>query len=162
VDDLPVDMTTKDDLKALLAKHPLPANHASIQELCLSLSVDQYWAKIAGDDATCSPAEFYASRGDQNFSITKWRPAETPDEKEFKPEKGVKLSVKQVRENKIEIQVKNNPFVKKVPSTISWFLIEKSNTKIQIRTLTKNSDVPFCDSFMIEMETLVLGFDKPN
>jgi hypothetical protein len=46
------------------------------------------------DDATCSPAEFYASRGDQNFSITKWRAAETPDEKDYKPEKGVKLPVK--------------------------------------------------------------------
>lgn len=31
-----------------------------------------------------------------------------------------------------------------------------------IRTLTRNSDVPFCDSFMIESELLILGFDKPN
>jgi len=115
-----------------------------------------------GDDATCSQAEFFGSRGDQNFSITKWRLPETPDEKEYKPEKGVKFPVKLVRENKVEIMVKNNPFVKKVPSTSSWYLIEKSNTKILIRSITRNSDVPFCDSFMIEMETLVLGIDKPN
>jgi hypothetical protein len=94
--------------------------------------------------------------------MTKWRAAETPDERDYKPEKGVKLPVKQVREHKIEIQVKNNPFVKKVPTAVQWFLIEKSSNKIQIRTLTKNSEVPFCDSFMIEMELLVLGMDRPN
>jgi hypothetical protein len=58
--------------------------------------------------------------------------------------------------------VKNNPFVKKVPTTVSWFLIEKSSSKITIRTLNKNSEVPFCDSFIIEMELVILGFDKPN
>ena len=60
------------------------------------------------------PSNIHNSRTwDQNFSITKWRPAETPDEKEFKPKKGLKLPVKQVRENKIEIKVKNNSFDKK-------------------------------------------------
>ena len=67
-----------------------------------------------------------------------------------------------MRDHKIEIQVKNNPFVKKVPTAVQWFLIDRSNTKIQIRTLTRNSEVPFCDSFMIEMELLVLGVDRPG
>lgn len=58
--------------------------------------------------------------------------------------------------------MKNNPFVKKVPTAVSWFLIEKTSSKILIRQLTKNSEVPFCDSFCIEVELLILGFDKPN
>jgi hypothetical protein len=46
---------------------------------------------------------YYASRGDQNFSINKWRPSQTPDELEYKPEKGVKIATKMVREHKVEI-----------------------------------------------------------
>ena len=60
------------------------------------------------------------------------------------------------------MQMKNNPFVKKVPTSQTQYLIDKSNTKIQVRSITKNSDVPFCDSFMTESELLVLGYDKPG
>jgi hypothetical protein len=42
----------------------------------------------------------------------------TGDEIEYKPEKGVKFPVKMIRDHKIEIQIKNNPFVKKVPTAV--------------------------------------------
>ena len=105
---------------------------------------------------------YYDSRGDQNFSITKWRQPVTPEEKEYTPEMGVKFPVLMLRDHKIEIRIKNNPFVKKVPTAVTWYLIEKSSSKFLIRSISKNSDVPFCDTFMIEMELLVTGFDKPN
>lgn len=58
--------------------------------------------------------------------------------------------------------MKNNPFVKKVPTAVTHYLIERTSTCVKVRQLTRNSDVPFCDSFMIEMEFLVLGFDRPG
>ncbi len=52
--------------------------------------------------------------------------------------------------------------MKQAPTACKFSLFEKTSSKIWFRTITKNSDVPFCDSFMIEMEGLVLGPDKPN
>lgn len=94
--------------------------------------------------------------------MNKWRTPANADEQNYTPEKGVKIPVKELRSHTVEIQVKNNPFVKKVPTTVYWYLIEKSSSKVVIRTLTKNTDIPFCESFNIEMETTVVGFDKPN
>jgi hypothetical protein len=66
-----------------------------------------------------------------------------------------------VSRTSVEINV-NSTFVKKVPTVITAYLIEKTNSKILIRSISKNSDVPFCDSFMLEFEMLVVGPDKPN
>lgn len=81
----------------------MPPNHASIMEICLGLSVDEFWNKCIADDATVDQAMYYTSRGDQKFSINKWRQSQTPDELEYKPEKGVKIATKMVREHKVEI-----------------------------------------------------------
>jgi len=94
--------------------------------------------------------------------MTKWRAPETTEEKEYRPEKGTFFNVKMIRDMKVEMQMKNNPFVKKVPTTQVQYLIERTSTKIQIRSITKNTDVPFCESFVTESELLVCGFDKPG
>lgn len=52
--------------------------------------------------------------------------------------------------------------MKQAPTTCKISLFERTSSKIWLRAITKNRDVPFCDSFMIEMETIVLGPDKPN
>ena len=51
---MPEDLTTKEELKGLLQKVPLAANHTSYMECCLGVSVDDFWAQHIGDDATCN------------------------------------------------------------------------------------------------------------
>lgn len=62
------------------------------------------------------------------------------------------LKVKKVS---ADFVIKNNPFVKKAPTVKTMFLLEKSDTKLVIRSLIKTSDVPYCDVFTVEEEWMV-------
>lgn len=72
-------------------------------ELCLGLSVPDFWDKCMDDNSTLNEGVYFSHRGDLHYHMNKWRPPETPDEKEFKPEKGTNLPVKMVRDHKVEI-----------------------------------------------------------
>ena len=105
---------------------------------------------------------FYEQQGEKDISATKWRSPQSSDEQAHKPEKGVNLRVNKVRTVKFEVQIKNNPLVKKCPTTVTWNLIEKTPNRIVMRNLIRNAEVPFCESFLIDQEIIVLGPDKPN
>jgi hypothetical protein len=57
-------MTTKEELKALLTKYPVPANHTVYQEICLGVSLEEFWVKNLSDDATVGSAYYHAHKGD--------------------------------------------------------------------------------------------------
>lgn len=61
-------------------------------------------------------------------------------------------TVQKVKKLSADFVIKNNPFVKKAPTLKTFYLIEKSDTKIVIRGLNKTSDVPYCDVFTVEEE----------
>jgi hypothetical protein len=96
-------MTTREELKALMSKYKVPANFTVYQELCLGVSVDEYWNKVLADDAPVGDGPYFAGRGDLNYVSSKWKPAETAEEKEYKPEKGTNLTAKMVKDHKVDI-----------------------------------------------------------
>lgn len=61
----------------------------------------------------------------------------------------------------VEIQVKNNPFVKVSPTTKYFKLLEKSDTKVHFKILSKCSDVPYSDTFALEEDWLAIS-PHPN
>jgi hypothetical protein len=46
----------------------------------------------------------------------------------------------------------DNPFVKVSPNTKYWRVVEKTDTRIVMRVMTKCSNVPYCDTFSVEEE----------
>lgn len=61
----------------------------------------------------------------------------------------------------VEFQIKDNPFVKISPTTKYYKLIEKTDTKVQFKILSKCSGVPYCDTFAIEEEIIAIS-PQPN
>lgn len=55
----------------------------------------------------------------------------------------------------LEFQIKNNPFVKKVPTLRTFKIIERNNEKLLMRIVTKSRQVPYCDCFVVEEEWYV-------
>ena len=57
----------------------------------------------------------------------------------------------------MEVQIKDNPFVKVSPTTKYFKLIEKSETKVHVKILNKCTSVPYCDTFSVEEEWLAMS-----
>lgn len=55
------------------------------------------------------------------------------------------------------VQVKGNPMVKEAPTTKTFYLIENSETKFHMLCRNNNRNVPYCDSFQIIEEYIVLS-----
>jgi hypothetical protein len=56
----------------------------------------------------------------------------------------------------VEIQIKDNPFVKVSSTTKMYYLVEKTTNLIRLRVRSRASDVPYCDSFGVEEEMLIV------
>ena len=57
----------------------------------------------------------------------------------------------------VEVQIKDNPFVKVSPTTKYFKLIDKSETKVHVKILNKCTSVPYCDTFSVEEEWLAMS-----
>lgn len=45
-------MTSRDELKTLMSKYKVPNNFTVYSEICLGVSVDEYWNRCMADNAT--------------------------------------------------------------------------------------------------------------
>jgi hypothetical protein len=61
----------------------------------------------------------------------------------------------------MNVQVKDNPFVKSTPTNRYSKILEQSETKVLVKSLGKCKDVPYCDTFSVEEEIIVLS-TSPN
>ena len=57
----------------------------------------------------------------------------------------------------VEIVMRGNPFVKLSPTTKYLKLLEKTETVVHFKILSKMTGVPFSDSFALEEDFLILG-----
>ena len=57
----------------------------------------------------------------------------------------------------MEIQVKNNPFVKVSPTNKICRVIENTDTKFHLKSVGKAVGIPFSDTFSVEEDLLVLS-----
>ena len=62
------------------------------------------------------------------------------------------LKIIEQRTMDLEFQIKNNPFVKKVPTLRTFKIVERNNERLQMRIVTKSRSVPYCDCFYVEEE----------
>lgn len=60
-----------------------------------------------------------------------------------------------VRKHFVEVQVKDNPFVKVSPTYKMAYLLENSERLMKLRVVAKTKEVPYCDCFSVEEEFVV-------
>jgi len=60
------------------------------------------------------------------------------------------------------VQVKGNAFVKEAPTNRKFYLIEKSDTKVHWITVNTTSDIPYCDTFHVEEEWMIVSPDPSS
>ena len=115
-----------------------------VVEVCLGLSTEDAFKTFVSDKAEMSLLKFFEQRGEQKLSMSLWEdPSET--DKVYNDLKVVKTRVM-----KMEVQIKNNPFVKIAPTTKSFKIIEHTPERIHMRAVNRNNDIPYCDCFGIE------------
>ena len=71
-------------------------------------------------------------------------------------------TAKQMRTLSLVVQVKGNPMVKECPTTKTYYLIEKSATRLHILCRNNSRDVPYCDSFQVLEEILFVSPDPSS
>jgi hypothetical protein len=54
----------------------------------------------------------------------------------------------------MEMNIKDNPFVKIAPTFRQAYLIEKESNIVRVRVMSKTKDVPYCDCFAVDEEFL--------
>eukprot|EP00347_Sterkiella_histriomuscorum_P004839 403358890 len=141
---------TKDELERLLDPYPIPENYLEMDKVCLAMSVNEFFNQFAVHSGPHSFEKFYFERGEQKISTQEWKIPEPAEEYDSKP-------VIQSSQISVEIQIKDNPFVKVSPTTKYFKLIEKSDCKLHFKILSKCSGVPYCDTFAIEEDFLALA-----
>lgn len=60
----------------------------------------------------------------------------------------------------MRVQIKGNPFVKEAPTTKALKLLHKTEDRILLRVLNRTTDVPYCDSFGVEEEYLIVSLPE--
>ena len=73
------------------------------------------------------------------------------------PEEYSGLPVIKKEKLSVDIQVKDNIFVKVSPTAKTLFLLESADLKLHFKILSKCTDVPFADTFSIEEDWLCLA-----
>jgi hypothetical protein len=58
---------------------------------------------------------------------------------------------------KVDIQIKNNPFIRVSPTTITGMLLENADSKVMVKYSAFVTGVPLSDCFMVEEDLLVLS-----
>lgn len=110
------DYTTREELIKLVGKHPVAQNHTVVNEMCLQLSVADFFKKILTDGSPISLETTYRERGEQQVRSVEWQPAADGETHEGLP-------VLETKVYELEVQIKGNPFVKKAPTKRTMKLI---------------------------------------
>lgn len=150
------DYTTEKNLKALITKEPPQKDFIVSAESLVGLSVDQFWEKYMQDDAELGIHKFLATRDIIDIDFGKWEEA-TGDDITI-----LGMTAKKKRVATFTAQVKNNPLVKVVPTRKTYYLIEHTPTKLHIIQKNKTSDAPYCDTFQILEEWIILSPDPAS
>jgi hypothetical protein len=93
---------------------------------------------------------FFSDRGELNLTYGDW--VENITEEVYEG-----MNVIMTFEMFAELQIKDNPFIKVSPTTKYVKLIEQTETKFHVRIISKCSGVPYCDTFSIEEDFLILS-----
>ena len=112
------------------------------QEVLVGLSATQFWEKYFADEAESGWDKFMDMRGEKSITVTNWE-----DPKSVEDAKLMGHTAKQMRTLNLVVQVKGNPMVKECPTTKTYYLLEKSATKLHMLIRNNSRDVPYCDSF---------------
>lgn len=112
-----------------MMKRTMPAGHTLSLEIFLQLSCSDVYKQILSDGSPISLDQVYKDRGEQNLKSSEWQPSE---------EVINDVKVLETRTIDFEVQLKNNPFVKKAPTLRTIKIIEKSNEKIVMKATIKN------------------------
>lgn len=127
------------------------------QEILVGLSATQFWEKYFQDDAELGWDKFMDFRGEKNITVSKWEEAKSGDDATL-----LGHTAKQMRTLNLVVQVKGNPMVKECPTMKTYYLIEKSATKLHMLIRNNNRDVPYCDSFQVIEEFLFVSPDPSS
>ena len=111
------------------------------------MSVDDFYSKMLCNQGNDSMETHYREKGELNITTTEWAPSEEVYED---------LKVLETRTIDYEVQLKNNPFVKKVPTLKTFKLIERTSELLKIRSTNKTRQVMYCDCFFIDEEWIVV------
>ena len=104
------------------------------------------------DGAECGGDQHLKINGDKDIVLNNWKDAEAPEEKEVLGHTAIKY-----RTFSFTKVVKGNPLVKEVKTVSSQFMIENSPTKFHMITHNKTYEAPYCDTFVVYQEILVLS-----
>jgi len=121
-------------------------------ETFLQLSCLKVLDTILCADSPISLEQHYTDKGEKNIESTVWEPC--------LDELYEDLQVREARQIDLEIQMKNNPFVKKVQTLRKFKLIEKSETKVHMKITNKTRGVPYCDCFFIEEDWCIVSMPQ--
>ncbi|CDW85958.1 UNKNOWN [Stylonychia lemnae] len=146
----PFEYITKDELEKLLDPYPVGENMNEMEKICLNMGALDFFNQVAVHSGIHSFEKFYAEKGEQKIQAQDWVIPEPAEEYDGKP-------VQMASQMFVEFQIKDNPFVKVSPTTKYYKLLEKTDQKVCFKILSKCSGVPYCDTFAIEEEFLILA-----
>jgi hypothetical protein len=146
----PNEYITREELERLLDAYPIPENHFEMEKVALAMSATDFFNNVAIHSGNISIEKFFLERGEQKLVSQEWIVPEPAEEYDGRP---VLLS----SQMSVEIQVKDNPFVKVSPTTKYFKLIERTETVIRFKILSKCSGVPYCDTFACEEDWVAIS-----
>jgi hypothetical protein len=100
--------------------------------------VDEFYNQFLCNAGNNSLEQHYRDKGELHITATEWQPSEdTYDQERVIESKTIDY----------EVQLKNNPFVKKVPTLRTIRVVTKTPELLRIKLTSKTRQVMYCDSF---------------
>lgn len=134
----------------MLEACPYGENYNDIDKTYLQMNASEVFANLFLHSGPHSYEQFYTDKGEQKIQSQEWAVPDPPEEYDAKP-------VLQISQMYLEVQIKDNPFVKVSPTTKYYKLLEKTDTKLLVKILNKCTSVPYCDTFSVEEELLFIS-----
>lgn len=134
----------------LLESQPFGENYTDIDKTYLQFGVADIFPNLLVHTGPHSFEQFFTDKGEQKIQSQEWVTPDPPEEYDGKP-------VIMTSQLFVEVQLKDNPFVKVSPTTKHYKLLERSETKLHLKILNKCTSIPYCDTFSVEEEWLFMA-----
>ncbi|CDW71645.1 UNKNOWN [Stylonychia lemnae] len=127
-----------------------PLGHQELGRACLNISVKEFYDYFIRDNAQFAFDIYFIARGEKKINNQEWN--STIDDN-FKNSFGLKPLLHKILF--VEMQMKDNTFVKVSPTTKNYLLLQKEDNMLNLRIFNQMKDVPYCDYFNTEENWII-------
>eukprot|EP00347_Sterkiella_histriomuscorum_P012209 403369475 len=141
---------TDSELLKEIEQYQMPKGHCLLNQSIYDISVNDFYEFFLKLNSSHSLRNYFTQRGEKKITCTDWQLISDSDKTEI-----FGLIPQSLMILGVEMQMKDNAFVKVSPTTKNYFLLQKTENLINLRIFNQMKDIPYADTFNTEENWII-------